>query len=247
MHPCIYIIENAARPGKVYIGSALLPRARFSFHMKALCQGKHFNRKLQHSYDHHGADCFSIRPLIFCAKKDLLFYEQRAINAYLAASAGYNINPTAGSNAGRIWSAETRARMSAAGKGKPKPASAASRIGLKASPEARARISAALKGKQRTPEHCAAISASKRGRKMSVESRQKMSVIRTGKKQRPETIAKRNATLAVMRANGLWAKTPDKHPITGRFMKSPPVPAGTTTTLTSKVVETKVDEVKETK
>jgi len=81
-------------------------------------------------------------------------------------------------------SAETRAKMS-----KPKSAEARANMRDRIfSPETRAKMSAAGKGRKCAPfsaEHRAKISAAGKGRKLSPESRAKMSATRTGKKRKP--------------------------------------------------------------
>jgi group I intron endonuclease len=115
-----------------------------------------------------------------------------ATRAKIADAARGNKN-----SVGRIASAETRAKIGAAGKGR------------KASPETRARMSAASKGvpkKPLSPEHRAKLSAALKGRKPtftgrqhSAESRAKMSAALKGKghpnphKGKPWTPARRAA------------------------------------------------------
>lgn len=59
--------------------------------------------------------------------------------------------------------------------------------------ETRAKMSAALRGKKRSPEHCARIAAAKTGKKRSIETRAKMSAANIGKKLSPEHRAKMSA------------------------------------------------------
>lgn len=187
----IYIIENALTPAKVYVGSALDLKARARNHMNLLSLGGHHSRKLQNAYNKHGKDIFSVRTLFYCTPEMLLFFEQRAIDALASSTIGYNVNPVAGSNLGRKFSEETRARMSVARKGKPCPRGAASRTGRHATPEHRVKISIALKGKKKAPKHCKSLSLSATGRILSEDTKKKMSASRVGKKQSQQTIAKR--------------------------------------------------------
>ena len=233
MQPCIYIIENAAVPSKVYIGSAVDFKHRCGAHMRLLALGRHHSIKLQRSYAKHGVENFSIRPLLYCERKDLLYYEQRAIDMYDAARKGYNMNPTAGSNAGRIWSPEVRARMSVAKKGVLQTKSGNTRKGRIASKEHCERISTALKGKTKSTEHCTKISASKLGNKASPETKAKMSAARVGKKQSPESIAKRIATVAALRQAGVIFFKPKKSELNGRFVKTTDIKDASSKTVTT--------------
>jgi len=89
-------------------------------------------------------------------------------------------------------SPERRAKLSARHMGKP-----GTRNGMVNTPETRAKLSAALKGRKHTPEHRANNSAAKKGRPLwSPEQRAHMSITRTGRKLRPhspETRAKISA------------------------------------------------------
>ena len=71
---------------------------------------------------------------------------------------------------GRKQSAEHRAKVSAALKGRVSPMK-----GKKFSPEHRAKLSAAAKGKKQSAEHRAKLSAALKGRKLSPEHRAKVS------------------------------------------------------------------------
>jgi hypothetical protein len=78
----------------------------------------------------------------------------------------------------RVQSPETRAKISAANKGR------------KATPETRAKISAAHKGKKRTAEHRAKISAAQKGKKHTPETRALFRIVNAGRKISPEHRAK---------------------------------------------------------
>lgn len=187
----IYIIENSGSPVRVYIGSAIDLKTRARAHMNLLSYGKHHSKKLQNSYNKHGKDNFRVRTLFYCAPDMLIFYEQRAIDAFKSSTMGYNVNHIAGSNLGKKFSDESRARMSAAKKGVPCPQGGITRTGRIATSEHRARISIAHKGKKKSPKHRESLAISATGRILSEETKRKMSVSRVGKKQSQETIAKR--------------------------------------------------------
>ena len=94
MNTGIYAIENTVN-GKMYIGSTVSFDRREREHFSALRNGKHHSPKLQNSYNKHGGEVFSFRPLLICRTEDLLFYEQLLIDRSDVARAGYNIAPTA--------------------------------------------------------------------------------------------------------------------------------------------------------
>lgn len=140
--------------GKRYIGSAVNYTKRVSQHLTLLRSGKHYNVHLQRAWTKHGEARFTFSPLVIVSEvAELLPLEQQYIDSYRAAdpARGFNIQPTAGSNLGRKFSSETRAKNSAARLGKP------------LSEEIRRKQSAALAGKKKSAAHAAAISAGKIG------------------------------------------------------------------------------------
>lgn len=161
----VYEILNTSN-GKRYVGSAVsLPR-RWLEHRSLLRKGKHHSRILQRAWGKYGEQAFEFSPLLVCAKTDLIFYEQRAMDTLRPE---YNIAPTAGNCLGVKHSAETRARMSAANKGKKLP------------PEVVEKIAAANIGKKRSSEFKTAQSARATGRTHSDETKAKLSAINSGK------------------------------------------------------------------
>lgn len=161
----IYEIVNVVN-GKRYIGSAASFSIRFRDHASTLRRGTHRNCKLQHSWDKHGEAAFSFRPVLICAPKDLLFYEQRCLDGLRPE---YNIATTADSPfRGRKHTAEWRKKMSA------------SQIGNKPSPETRAKLRASRAGRVISPETRAKTSASLLGLKRSPETRAKIALAKLG-------------------------------------------------------------------
>lgn len=199
----IYIIESPS--GDCYVGSTVNFKSRKAVHFHALRSGTHHNALLQDAFLLYGEAGLAFKPIIICAKANLLLYEQRAIDALRSS---YNTCRIAGSNKGRKAtpetlkrlseakrnpSAETRAKISAAGRGRV------------ASAETRAKRSASLKGRVFTDEHRARISAAakwrpgnRKGIIVSDETRAKLSAAATGRKYGPqsaETKAKASAAL----------------------------------------------------
>lgn len=199
----IYIIENAVN-GKQYAGSAVNLKRRWIDHRKRLRISNHHSIKLQNAWNKYGENRFHFRPILICDKKDLIFFEQRAIDALKVVTCGYNISPVAGSqmglkhtsasiekmreahkghiawNLGLKLSDETRQNMSIAHIGKP-----SLKRGRKygpLSPEHRVKVSEALKGRKKSPEHGAKISAAKMGHIVTDETRAKISKAGKGRK-----------------------------------------------------------------
>lgn len=160
----IYAITNQIN-GKRYIGSAVNLTGRWRVHRSDLRKGRHHSLVLQRAYDKYGADAFTYSVLLYCSKSDLLFMEQRALDALHPE---YNICETAGSLLGRKFSAESRERMSQAHRGRPK------------SEEHKRNMSKANLGKSLTPECKAKLAAANEGKKHTLETRAKMSEAHRG-------------------------------------------------------------------
>lgn len=157
----VYLITNVANQ-KVYVGSAAFSLTkRIRWHRERLSKGLHNNVHLQRAWEKYGAICFDFTILLRCPPEECLKNEQLYMDKLKAADPefGYNVNPIAGSNLGRVWSLETRQKSSGTRKGKLK------------TPEHRAKIAAALKGKKKSAEHIEKITAKKRGRKRAWRDR----------------------------------------------------------------------------
>lgn len=164
--PGIYRIRNTVND-KVYVGSAASLRRRWYEHRSQLKRGAHSNGYLQRAWNRYGEAAFVFEPLFICAKDMLLFYEQRALDTL---APDYNLTPTAGSSLGVKHSAETRARMSAANKGKT------------ISPEHLNALLASRRGHPISEEHKEAIRAKATGRPCSEETKAKLRAANLGKK-----------------------------------------------------------------
>lgn len=162
----VYTITSPS--GGQYVGSTCNFASRRSAHKKALQKGRH-NRRLQAAYKKYGGDALVFRPLLICAKRDLLFFEQRAIDILKPR---YNAKPTAagGPARGHPVSAETRRKL-AAQAGWKHTDEARAKMRRQFSPEHRAKLAAAhrgrispLRGIPRPPEVRAKLSAALKGR-----------------------------------------------------------------------------------
>lgn len=212
-HTGVYVIRNVVN-GKVYVGSASRGiRSRWNEHLSNLRKARHANRHLQAAWIKYGEGAFEFKVLLVCGADDCLTNEQIFIDQMKAANDeyGYNILPLAGSARGWKPNAETRAKMSAAGKGRVKTPEhqakiSAAQIGQKRAPlsvEQRTLLSVIHKGRPKSAEHRAKIAAAHRGRKKSPEHLAKILAANTilkaiaanvGRVDSPERIAKRVAT-----------------------------------------------------
>lgn len=140
-----------------YIGSTLALKKRWSQHKKDLRKGKHHSQRLQEAWDKYGETIFEFSTLERITDQQLLLSrEQHFMDTLLPE---YNTLKFAGSNLGYKFSAEAKARMSEARKGRKLP--------------------------PRTNEHKIKISEAKKGVKMSEATRSKMSKSRRRVKRGP--------------------------------------------------------------
>ena len=104
---------------KVYIGSSVNVNLRMSCHLKDLNKGAHHSKHLQRAWDKYGHTRFTFEVIDICIPAQLIAREQHWMDHFKAADHehGYNMVPVAGSNIGRVVSAETRAKLSKAKKG----------------------------------------------------------------------------------------------------------------------------------
>lgn len=198
----IYQITNLHN-GKSYVGSAVRFHSRWRLHKTQLAQGKHHSVVMQRAWNKYGEAAFEFKKLLVCAKADLIWFEQRAIDALKPA---YNICKVAGSVLGYRHTDEAKAAASERATGN------THRRGRKESPEYCARISAGRKGKGLgrvfSAETKAKISAAHLGRTISEERKEHLRKLNTGKKQSAETIQKRmaNSLKEVVKADGTVGK-----------------------------------------
>lgn len=87
----IYQIRNTTN-GKIYVGSAKCFGVRWRAHRNALKRGDHHSRKLQNAWNKYGQKAFAFEIMFICAAEDLVFYEQRALDAMQPHKFGYNIS-----------------------------------------------------------------------------------------------------------------------------------------------------------
>jgi group I intron endonuclease len=94
--------------GKIYIGSAVNLRCRFSQHLRSLQRGNHRNGYLQQAWSKYGSEGFEFSILEFATEPDLLSVEQTWIDKTGCTNRkiGFNIYDIAGSPGDRrahVW------------------------------------------------------------------------------------------------------------------------------------------------
>lgn len=173
----IYILRSPVSH-KIYVGSSYNVYKRWNQHKRLLVRGKHGNKYLQNVWNKDG---LTFEVLLFCEKSDLLFFEQRALDALKSydPSFGFNFAKDAQSAMlGRQHSPATKEKMSVAQTGRVMAESTKQKIresrigkpttkGRIASPETRARLSEAAKkrgGRKHSEETKAKIGSSNKGK-----------------------------------------------------------------------------------
>jgi group I intron endonuclease len=110
----IYEIRNVTN-NKVYIGSAVNIKGRWSRHTHNLRKGDHHSKPLQRSWDKYGEEAFSFTVLEYVEDRTkLLEHEQRYLDTIKSYDRqfGYNILRVAGSSLGFKQSEESRKKSS---------------------------------------------------------------------------------------------------------------------------------------
>jgi group I intron endonuclease len=216
----IYCIEIGS---KLYVGSSQDIKKRWVEHYNALMSGRHYNLKLQRSWNKHGPGEFVV--IETCDIESLIEREQFWIDELDCVKEGLNISPTAGSPRGMKRSKEAieKARQTFMNMSPERKAEISKKLseklrGRKRNEETRARMSEAQRrprviseetrekmreaNRNRSEETCRKLSEAARNR--SQETIEKMRASLRGKKQSEETVRKRaeslRATLARKRA-----------------------------------------------
>jgi len=172
----VYVITNDVN-GHRYVGSAASFKKRFREHLRQLLNGNHHSRYLQRAWDKHGEASFSLKPILYCDRNDLIFYEQLAMDSLTPE---YNIAPVAGSQLGYRHSEESRRKMSASRRRNP----SSPRKGMTHTEETKRLISESRRGKGGcgwTQQRRDRISAALKGRVISEDSRRLISESLTGR------------------------------------------------------------------
>ena len=107
----VYQILNLIND-KRYIGSAYDLIGRRGRHFNDLGKRIHDNPKLQRAFNKYGKENFEFQIILRCDIKDLLFYEQIAINIFDHKTELYNIRRKASNNEGLKHTEETKKNIS---------------------------------------------------------------------------------------------------------------------------------------
>jgi len=186
---CIYQIENKIN-NHIYIGSSADFTSRYKRHRRDLRSGRHHSRYLQRAYDKYGEHNFKVSVVALVDdENDLIPMEQHFLDNFIPE---YNMNPTAGSNLSRRWSAESRRRMSIAQTGRKHPQHVKDKIS-KAHKELKISV----------------------GRIASLETREKQSKAQKGRVHSNETRAKLSESL-----KGVGIKSVDQFTLNGEYLKT---------------------------
>lgn len=174
----VYGIRHIAS-GRVYVGITIQrPSKRWAYHRWSLRNGQHVNPYLQNAWNKHGDAAFEFITIEICETEgDLNAAECRHIESL----GGLAYNLKSGGGFGGTPSQETRQRMSAASKGKPKSAETRQRMsegsrGIKRnqSEEGKARSLAARREAFQRPEYREKRRQAALGRKHTPEARERM-------------------------------------------------------------------------
>jgi len=167
----LYALRNRTTE-KVYIGiTSRSGHTRFAEHVKAARADCLSHRYLYRAMRKYGPDCWAMEEIATAATwQELCEMEIEAIDLYRSNNRFHGYNSTAGGDGVRGFS----------------------RKGKIVSPATRAKISAALKGKPKTAEHMAKSLSTRRAMnfKKTPEQKEKSARFHRGRKRSPETIAK---------------------------------------------------------
>lgn len=183
-HGFIYLIRNTVN-GHAYIGQT---RKTVERRWKAHLSDAQRIDKLIPLYcaiRKHGPDVFTVRTLTTARDQTSLDLKERIlIRAYCAMNSKIGYNCRAGGEAGGSLSDETRARISAAKRGK------------KQSPEANEKRSLTQRGRKQSPEWVEKRASRRRGKPVSPAELKRLQLINVGRKATPEHVEKnRQASL----------------------------------------------------
>ena len=185
----VYKIQSKIKPERIYIGSSLHVKLRWSTHKCALKSQRHCNSKLQYHYNKYGKGDLEYSLLEICDANNILEREQYYIDLFIPY---FNVCAVAGTITGFHQSKEQRANASERMIGNTHVAGhvrtdewrsniGKSRKGHSVSEETRQKLRDANLGKKHKPESIAKMCIASKGRIPSTEQRRKMSVSNKGK------------------------------------------------------------------
>lgn len=145
MTASIYLITCTTN-GATYVGSCRSTTKRWSRHRRDLAKNQHPNAHLQAIWNKFGADTFKFEIIEEVEERFVLAVEQSYLDYYTRRPGNVNMARSATApTLGMRFSPETRAKMSAAHRGRP-----AHNKGTRYTPEIRARMAASHVGSKRS-------------------------------------------------------------------------------------------------
>jgi group I intron endonuclease len=195
----VYAIRHL-ESGKLYVGSSVDIRSRWSGHRCDLRKRRHHAHHLQHAWDLYGESAFEFSILEEISDRPARLTRETELIAERGCIGrnGYNCLPVAGSREGFSHSVESKAKMSSSHK---KIADVIRNLGgfswsgRRHSTETRAKMSSNNSRHSPSFEHRAAISAAHRGKTISDAHKAAMAVACRIKNKTPEMRAKVSAAL----------------------------------------------------
>jgi len=164
---------------RLYLGSSSQIERRWRLHRLRLRRGNHHSPELQRCWSLYGEQAFAFEVIETLSEDDDLFArEQHWMDELGAVAFGFNVCPFAGSARSVKRSAETRAKISMAHKGKT--------VG----PETRALLSEIAKRGNADPERAARQLAASRASNSSPEGKARAAKARLAMAHTPESRAK---------------------------------------------------------
>ena len=157
----VYAIENIVN-GKLYIGSAIDIKKRWSEHKFLLRNNRHPNKYLMSAWNKHGEDKFKFKIIEETTLNELIKKEQYYITYYETSKRkyGYNLAPNAGNTLGIKCSEEKKEKIRKSLLGKKR-----GKINYVVSEETRKKMSESRMGYKPSLETCQKLSAKLKGNK----------------------------------------------------------------------------------
>ena len=199
MNAAVYVIVNLVN-GKTYVGKANNAQKRWTNHLSA-ARSKSPRSLIARAIRKHGSGNFRFDVLAhYPSEEEALRWEGWWISFFESNVSGKGYNLDAGGHGGKTLTAETRARISDALRGRCKSAAHVANMSKAASSRAAPsaevveRRAASNRGRQRTPEQKRRIAEAKKGVRFSEEQRAHMAAAHRGNTHSAETRAKMAAS-----------------------------------------------------
>ncbi len=164
--PSVYVIHNNLS-GKRYVGKTINVRTRWKSHRQDSRRAQPLSC-IGRALKKYGLTNFTFTILEICETEEAAYDRERYWIAFYASDQkefGYNLE--SGGHGGKVVSNDTRAKLSAASKGRPKPPHV---IAALHSLESRAAAGRALRGRTHTTETRLKIAGAHQGRSKSAEA-----------------------------------------------------------------------------